>query len=224
MPPKVMASARPASASCLRPNCSRLFTGTAVAARSRTIVSITVSITARPQGGGPRWVAPSRARVGGRSRGRTKGRRDQRATGFTVHQHGIGLRPGLAVDNDDTGALGSEMLVAPSEQCPQHRPKLATGLGQDVFVARRSFAVAAALEQTRFDQSLEPARQDIGCNPEALLELVKPRQAERRIAQNENAPPLPDPLQAAGDRALHVAEALMPHGFAPRVTCMLKAR
>ena len=86
--------------------------------------------------------------------------------------------------------------------------------GQDVFVARRSFAVAAAFEQPGFDQGLEPSRQDIGRDPEALLELIEPRQPERRIAQNEYAPPLPDPLEAAGDRALHVAEALAPHGSA----------
>ena len=174
---------------------------------------------ARPAG----RMALSGTRIGGGSGCRTEIRRDERSPAVAVHQHRIGFCTGLAVDDHHTGPFGSEMLVAPGEQRPQHRPKIASGFGQHVFVARRSFAIAAAFEQTRFDQGLEPPRQDVGRNPQALLKLVEPRQAERRIAQNEDAPPLADPLQAAGDRALHVAEALAPHGFAPQLTCMLQA-
>src|SRR3984893_17456887 len=108
------------------------------------------------------------------------------------------------------------MLVAPSEQRPQHRPKVTAGLRQQIFVARRSFDVAATLEQAGFDQDLQAPRQDIGCDSQALLELIETGQAVRRIAQNEDAPPFPDALEAAGDRALHVAEALVPHGFGSR--------
>jgi hypothetical protein len=44
--------------------------------------------------------------------------------------------------------------------------------------ARRSLAVAAAFEKTRFDQGLEPPRQNVRGDPEALLELVEARQPE----------------------------------------------
>src|SRR5262249_24300967 len=115
----------------------------------------------------------------------------------------------------------SEMPVAPGEQRPQHRTKVAAGISQDIPVARWSFAVAAAFEQTRFDQRLEASCQDVGSDPEALLELIEARQSERRIAPAEGAPPLPDPLQAAGDRALHVAKALASH-WLTLLTCMLK--
>ena len=155
------------------------------------------------------------ARVGGRPRSRAKIRLDERATALAVHQDGVGLRAGLAVDDHDTGAFGSEMLVAPGEQRPQHRPKVAAGLGQDVFVARRSFAIAAAFEQAFLDQGIEPPRQHVGRDPRLSWNSSKPRQSERRVAQNEDAPPLADPLQAAGDGALHVAEALAPHRARP---------
>src|SRR6516162_554492 len=227
MPPKVTARARPAIARCLRPNCSRLFTGTEAASRSSTMVSMRASIPkALPvlqlRLLAHHRMAPSSTRVGGRSRSRTEIRRHKRATTIAVHQDRIGLDAGLAVDHHHAGSFGSEMPVAPGEQRPQHRPKVAAGISQDVPVARWSFAVAAAFEQTRFDQRLEASCQDVGRDPEALLELIEARQSERRIAQDEDAPPLPDPLQAASDRALHVAKTLAPHR-SRSLTCILQA-
>src|SRR5262249_20948963 len=57
---------------------------------------------------------------------------------------------------------------------------------------------------------------------EVVLKLVEPAEAVERVPQDQDAPPLADPLEAAGDRALHVAETLAPHRFA-LVACMLQA-
>ena len=65
-----------------------------------------------------RRVAPSRARIGGRARGRTKIRRHERSASVAVDQNRIGLCAALAVDHHHTGSLGSEMPVAPGEQRP----------------------------------------------------------------------------------------------------------
>src|SRR5260370_1461749 len=115
-----MASAKPASARGLRPNGSRLFTGVEVAARSRTMVSITVSIALPKTLPDPnlrlfgyKGVAPSRVRVGGSSRGSTEIRRDERSTAFAVHHHRIGFPPGLAVRDHDARSLRSEIPFAP---------------------------------------------------------------------------------------------------------------
>jgi hypothetical protein len=124
------------------------------------------------------------------------------------------LLSGLAVDDHDTGALGGEMLVAPREQRPEHRPEIAAGLRQHIFVSRRSFAVAAAFEEASLDQRLQAPRQHVRRDAQVFLERVEPRQPVEGVAQNEDAPPFPDPLQTAGDRALHVAEALAPHRVA----------
>src|SRR5262249_50446871 len=92
------------------------------------------------------------------------------------------------------------------------RAKVAAGLRHNVFVARRPLAIAAALEQACLDQGLEPPRENVGRDTEALLEFIEPRQAVEGVAQDEHAPPLTHSLQAAGDRTLHLAKALAPHG------------
>jgi hypothetical protein len=104
------------------------------------------------------------------------------------------------------------MAVAPSEQRQQYRAEIAAALGQYIFVARRVLVVAAALEQTGFDQSIQPTRQDIRGDAEALLKLVEPPQAVKRIAQDQDRPPLAHTVEAAGDWALHIAVAFTLHG------------
>jgi len=87
--------------------------------------------------------------------------------------------------------IWGKLLVAPGEQRPQHRPRVAAGFGQDVFVARRSFAIASAFEQALFDHGFEPSRQDVGRNAQVLLELVEPRQtlnASRRMRMLHHSP------------------------------------
>ena len=108
-------------------------------------------------------------------------------------------------------ALGREVLVAPGEQRDQHRAEIAAARGQHIFVARRMLAVAPALQQPGLDQRIEPPRQHVGGDAEALLELIEARQAVQGVAQDEDAPPLAHPLEAAGDRARHVVEALALH-------------
>ena len=89
--------------------------------------------------------------------------------------------------------------------------EIASARGRHIFVARRPFAVAAALQKSRLDQSIEPSRQHVGRDPEALLELIEPRQAVEGVTQNENAPPLAHTLETAGNRARHPAKALSLH-------------
>ena len=63
----------------------------------------------------------------------------------------------------------------------------------------------------RIDQPVEPPCQRIGHDAETVLEFIEPGEAVERIAQNEDAPPLAHPLQAAGYRAYHPAEAFSLH-------------
>ncbi len=97
--------------------------------------------------------------------------------------------------------------VAPGQQCQQHGSEIAPARGQRVLVPRRPLAVASPLQQSRANEPAQPARQDVGRNAEALMELVEASQSVQGIAQDQDAPPLAHALQAAGDRALHVAEA-----------------
>src|SRR5216683_7919166 len=168
MPPNVMAIARPARISCLRPRPNRLIALPVVAERSITTVLTSVSIGMRGESrsrSGARRIgcaaaAPRlrRGRValtglgaGGRPRGRAEIGRRQRTAADAVNQDRISRRSGLAVDDDDARPFWREMLVAPGDEGPQYRPEIATGLRHHVFVARRPLAVATALEQPSLD-------------------------------------------------------------------------
>ena len=50
--------------------------------------------------------------------------------------------------------------------------------------------------------------EDIGADIEALPKLLEPGRTQVRVAQDEDAPPLADPFQGAGDRASLGFEAL----------------
>ena len=77
-----------------------------------------------------------------------------------VDHHRIGLGARFGIDHDHALALGREVLVAPREEGPEHGQEVAPALGQNIFVARRMRAVAAALEQTCLDQRIEPPGPD----------------------------------------------------------------
>ena len=74
------------------------------------------------------------------------------------------------------------------------RAKIAAHLGQNIFVARRRFAVPAALQKTGIDQGAQAARQHVGRDVQALLEFVKAREPVQGVANNQDAPPLADSL------------------------------
>src|SRR6202022_1703428 len=141
--------------------------------------------------------------------------------GRAVDQHRLDHGAGTRVDELHRRTLQREMAVAPSEQRQQYRAEIAAALGQYIFVARRVLVVAAALEQAGFDQSIQPTCQDIRGDAEALLKLVEPPQAIKGIAKDQDRPPLADTVEAAGDRALHIAKAFALHRV-PLVTCTMK--
>src|SRR5579864_7246016 len=86
-----------------------------------------------------------------------------------------------------------------------------------------ALAVGATLEQAAFDQGVEPAGQDVRRDAETLLELVEAREAAECVAQDQDAPPFADALQAAGDRASHVSEAFALHGLGPGLVASCKS-
>src|SRR5450830_1038661 len=71
------------------------------------------------------------------------------------------------------------------------------------------------LQQTFFDQRIKPPRQHVGSDIQALLEFIEAGQAIESVAQDQDTPPFTNPLQAAGNRALHAAETLALHGGYP---------
>ena len=80
-------------------------------------------------------------------------------------------------------------------------------LGHDVFVPGRMLAIAPSRQKSGLNERVQPPRQHVGGDLEALREFLEPGHAAERVAQNEDAPPFPDPIEAAGDRAVHGGKA-----------------
>ena len=74
-------------------------------------------------------------------------------------------------------------------------------------MAKRPLAVDALLEQAALDQAVQPPRQNVGRDVEALLKLVEPRQALEGVPQQQDAPPFADSVEAARDGARPCFEA-----------------
>ena len=78
-------------------------------------------------------------------------------------------------------------------------------------------------QHSRFDERVEPVIQDVSGDPEAALQVVEPGDAEKRVADDEHAPPLPDDLEALGDGAVHPGEALAVHALRI-VSCIIERK
>ena len=144
-------------------------------------------------------VAAACALAGGRAGGKHKVALVERSSAPPIDQHGICRPLCLFIDEQYARALGSKVPVAPGEHRHDDRAKIAAHVGQNIFVARRPFAVAAALQKTGIDQGAQAARQHVGRDVQALLEFVKAREPVQGVANNQNAPPLADSLQAASN-------------------------
>lgn len=105
------------------------------------------------------------------------------------------------------------MAITPFRQRQQHHAEIAAARREVVFVARRGAAVAHLLQQSVIDQFLQAARQNIGRDVAAFLELVKAGKAREGIAQDHDAPAVADAAQAAGDGAGSVAKRFIFHGL-----------
>lgn len=105
------------------------------------------------------------------------------------------------------------MAVTPFRQRQQHHAKIAAALRKVVFVARRGAAVAHLLQQPVVDQRLQAARQNIGRDVAAFLELVKAGKAREGVTQDHDAPAVADAAKAAGDGARSVAKRFIFHGL-----------
>ncbi len=83
-------------------------------------------------------------------------------------------------------AFGGEVAITPFRQRQQHHAEIAAARREVVFVARRGAAVAHLLQQSVIDQFLQAARQNIGRDVAAFLELVKAGKAREGIAQDHD--------------------------------------
>ena len=109
-------------------------------------------------------------------------------------------------------ALGREMPVAPGQQGDQHRREIGAArasAGTRPAAAARCSAVAPGARSRPAHSAAWSAC--AGAMPRLCWKSSNREMPGERVAQDQHAPPLADPLQAAGDRAGHALEALAAH-------------
>ncbi len=167
------------------------------------------AVVAAARGG----VARAQAGSGGGARHHAVTRVAQRQAGHFIHQQRLCLPAGLRVDELHGLAFRGEVAIAPVEQREQHGTEAAPAFGKQVFEAAAVRAVLAELQQAALHQLGQATREHVGCDGQALLELLEAAQSEEGVAQDQHAPPLAHLFQAPGDRALHAGKALALHDF-----------
>src|ERR1700728_239366 len=174
-------------------------------------------------GGGP-LIALTNARLGGRSGRYSESRLTQRQTALPIHQHWVCVGARLAIEDHHTQPLWRKVSIAPCEQGQHHRPEVAPAVGEYVFVTRWPFVVETPLKKSGAHELVESPRQHVGRNPQTFLELIETRHTGQSIPEYQDAPPIADPIEAAGNRTLRVSDTLSLHGalsFSTLVTCIM---
>jgi hypothetical protein len=93
------------------------------------------------------------------------------------------------------------VAVAPFHEHDQRGRELAALVGEGVSRPTGARLVGKPFEHAFVAKALEPAREDVGSDPEAVLELLEALRAEDCVAEDQERPALADDLQRSGDRA-----------------------
>ena len=122
------------------------------------------------------------------------------------------VHPQLRCSTSERLVAGAvDPLVAPLAQRGHDGPQGAALVGEEVVVAAAGLVVGAAFQDAGGDEGVEPVGEHVARDPEALDEVVEAADAEERVAQDQQGPPLADDLEGLGDRAVHVGERRLPH-------------
>src|SRR6266496_1644235 len=98
--------------------------------------------------------------------------------------------------------LFAQVVIAPLAKRGQRDVQVETLLRQLVLVPLRALAVQDPLEHALVDQSVEPVRQHVAGDAEALLEFVEAVQTEQDVADDQQRPALADNLERSRDRTV----------------------
>ncbi|ENN87107.1 hypothetical protein RHSP_67465 [Rhizobium freirei PRF 81] len=134
--------------------------------------------------------------------------------GDSVDEKRVAVFAGIGVGEPHGDLFGRQMSVTPGEQRHQDGEEIAALFGQHIFVTRRPLVIEPPFEQAFIGQVLEPPRQDVRRDAEAFLEFIEPAQPLKRIAQDQNAPPVADAFERSGGGAFEGTEAGSLHGDA----------
>ncbi len=80
------------------------------------------------------------------------------------------------------------MGVGPIDQRHQHRIERLAPVGQPVFVAQGAVLISLAAQHAGPLQLAQPVRQHMPRDPQPVLHLLEPANAQKAIAQHQHGP------------------------------------
>jgi len=86
----------------------------------------------------------------------------------------------------------------------KHGQEIAPSLGEHIVVPRRLVAISTPLQHAAVHQRAQAPGEHVGGDAETCLKLIKPRQAEKGVPEDQNAPPLPNAIKGASHGTSHV--------------------
>src|SRR3989440_3841188 len=103
--------------------------------------------------------------------------------------------------------------IPPTQQGNEDGVRVHALLGKPVLVPFGAALIGQPLEDTLVDEARQPFGQDVAGDPEPLLDLLEPPKALVHVADDQETPLLPDDIQCASNRTVHVSEGPRGHGF-----------
>src|SRR5439155_17393530 len=129
----------------------------------------------------------------------------------------------VAAPPRDSRRLLREMAVAPLHQGQEGDAKLSALLRQAVFESLGPLAVPDTLEHFLGDEPIQPVRQNVACDPEAVEQLIEATETECDVANDKERPAVADELERPCDRAdLALIVPVQHVASVARVTCMMQ--
>src|SRR3954468_1038342 len=106
------------------------------------------------------------------------------------------------VEGEPRGPVGRRVVaIAPFEQDDQGRAEFSFLVREDVLRSAGTLWVGNAFEHVLVAEQLEAVGERVRGDPEALLEVLEPGQAQHGVAQDQQRPAFSDHFQRPGDRA-----------------------
>lgn len=112
----------------------------------------------------------------------------------------------LAMYQLQRGSVRGSPAVAPLPQCDDHGPQVAALFREDVVEAGRALAVGDPFEDALVDEMGQSLVEHVAGDAQSFLELVETCDTHEGVADDQQAPPLADDLQALADGAVHLPE------------------
>src|ERR1700722_2931189 len=129
------------------------------------------------------------------------------------------------IENDLRTCRLSQPVVTPFFQRQIGREEITALLRQYIFVAPRMFRQRYARHDSGVDELFQTRAQDVGRQPDIILEFVEALGAVIRLSEQQNRPAISDCIHGPRDRALLVgntASTLFGHPVSRQLRCSSK--